>query len=966
MPRFNEIINNFINGEVSPKLYGRSDSEIYKRSTRNTFNMINHPQGGASRRGGTQFVLDKLFIQNTGEEVDLVEGARIFEFIYSKDEAYLIIFPAIYTGFKSLGYPFYIYNIQDGTISRPFFSGGSSAGFAGDSSLGEGTAVSNNQMTSATLLSEIQYAQNGAIMYFAHQDLVPFYIARVAKNSFIAADFYRPFFGLAGTYTEVDSWKNWPYRDINVSATTITASATTGNITLTASTATFTADLVGTNVILTNAGIVGAARITGFTSTTVVNATVLRTMPGIAAYTTWYLSAWSKATGYPRSVAFYDNRAVWGFTKSEPEKIWFSQEFDIAELGNLNTLNPAGTRVSSDPASFSPASVQANGGMWLRGGSGNLLIGTRGAEYSVQTLSGTIPFAVPRQQTSYGSEAIQPALVDDVPVFVQRGFKKIRELVFDYRTEGYVAPEVTFYAEHIFNKSQELLGDLYVSKVKYMAYQALDDNILWIVDNNGYLYGCTKSRENSVTAFHRHELGAGNTEFEEEFIPQIKSIAALPGRNGTSDALYMLVKRKHDSIDKFFIEKIDGSFTGTTLHSDTDTRENQPVFLDCAKIFRTKNANFWAELRIGFVAQLSGGSPVGTSTGSISISASGRLYATAAGGYVTWDGTSNADFQQAGCVEFTWFANGAPAGTATLLSISRSAGNTNNLIEILVTTTGNVQLTILDQASAPIVNTVTIANLSTLGIYPFTDTGQRCSPIHFELNYNCDLGQHRLFVNGKQLGATISGTGTRSSLIDLIRLNADESGNNSRADFVYSGLRIYNTVQHTADFEVFPYAEASDETLEWQDQYTGKVVGVLEDGIYVGEVSVGSNSITLSDVSETVIVGFNYDNYIEIQPVDAGTGIGSAIGSIKRIDRAVIKFQKTAAAQVGPSLTSLEEIVFRTASTPITDPIVLVTDEKVVDFRGDYEREAKLVVFNDQPLPCNVTCVSLRGVTSDV
>ena len=60
MPRFNEIINNFINGEVSPKLYGRSDSEIYKRSCRTLKNMIAHPQGGASRRLGTQRITEAV------------------------------------------------------------------------------------------------------------------------------------------------------------------------------------------------------------------------------------------------------------------------------------------------------------------------------------------------------------------------------------------------------------------------------------------------------------------------------------------------------------------------------------------------------------------------------------------------------------------------------------------------------------------------------------------------------------------------------------------------------------------------------------------------------------------------------------------------------------------------------------------------------------------------------------------
>ena len=960
MPRFNEAINNFINGEVSPKLYGRTDSEIYKRSTRNSLNMINHPQGGMSRRMGSQIVLEKLQ-STTGVRAAINAGARVIDFVYSKDEAYLVVFPCEYTNYGSLGYPIYIYNPKEDVAFAPFFSGGSGAGFNYETSLGVGTtsSVSNNTMTSSTILSEMQYAQNGAVMYFAHQDLVPFYIARLSKNAFLAADFYRPFFNFGATYSEVDIWSKWPYRDLNISTTTLTNSATTGTITITASAATFTANMVGTPVCITNAGVTGVAFITVFTSSTQVTAVVVRTLPAAAAYTTWYLSAWSKEVGYPRSVAFSaDGRTVWGFTKTEPEKLWFSQAGDITELANFNTLNTATTKVSSDPGAFSPASIQANEGLWIKAGSSRLLIGTRGSEYSVDTLSGALPFASPKAQTSYGSEAVQPAAVDDVPVFVQRGFKKLREMIFDYRTEGYIAPEISFYAEHIFNKSQATLGDASVSKIKAMAYQALNNNILWIIDTNGYLYGCTKSRENEVTAFHRHELG-GNLSGT---FPVVSSICSLPSTNGTADNLYAVVTRTINGSSLTYIESLYNDFNGTSLHSNLETKENQPVFMDCAKVFRPRTANFWARLSANSTAEVAGGLTTGTTVGTMNYT-QGFAGASAVTSHISWDGTSNADFAQVGCIEFDWYSIvSSPAGTATLLTISQAAGSTNNLIRIDVTTTSNVVLTIRDSTGTAIINGVTVGNLITEGINPFAGNS---TPIHFELNYSLTSGATRLFVNGRQLGSTITSTGTRTTAIDLIRLNADESGTQSRADFYYGELRIFNAVQHTANFEVFPPNQKTT-TIRGLNYLEGQAVSVLADGIYSGPYTVASGSITLSASASTVIVGLNYNNLLEIQPVDAGTGIGSAIGSIKRIDRANIRFNKTAAAKVGPSTSSLEEIVFRTAATPITDPIILVTDDKVVDFRGDYDRQAAMVIYNADPLPCNVTCVSLRGVTGDV
>jgi hypothetical protein len=61
MPRFNDIQNSFINGELTPKLYGRSDSEVYKRGCKTLKNMIVQPQGGAKRRTGTEFITDRFF-----------------------------------------------------------------------------------------------------------------------------------------------------------------------------------------------------------------------------------------------------------------------------------------------------------------------------------------------------------------------------------------------------------------------------------------------------------------------------------------------------------------------------------------------------------------------------------------------------------------------------------------------------------------------------------------------------------------------------------------------------------------------------------------------------------------------------------------------------------------------------------------------------------------------------------------
>jgi hypothetical protein len=235
----------------------------------------------------------------------------------------------------------------------------------------------------------------------------------------------------------------------------------------------------------------------------------------------------------------------------------------------------------------------------------------------------------------------------------------------------------------------------------------------------------------------------------------------------------------------------------------------------------------------------------------------------------------------------------------------------------------------------------------------------------FELNYDITNGATRLFVNGKQLGSTQTETGTRSSSIDWLGINADVFLGNSRADIFISDFMVFDSVQHIADHDVFQHQQADNSIINL-DYLEGEEVAVVADGLYLGDEEITSGAITLADEYSTIIVGLKYTHLLETMAIDAGTGIGSAQGSIKRIDRAVVRFVESAAASIGPDVNTVEEQVFRVASTPVTDPIELVTDDKVIEFPGDYDRQARIVVTGSDPLPCNVTCIVVRGITYDV
>ena len=938
MPRFNDIVHNFTGGEQSPRLYGRTDFDSYKRSCRNLKNMIVYPQGGTSFRGGSQLVLEDLF-NPIDYDFSLSSSARIIPFVVSETESYFIIFSAdtiASGGFAGYNYA-YSLNLRTGAVG--FFQHQGNFSFLP-------SGATSTVYTDGSKLEKVQYVQSGDVLLLTHPECIPQRIIRLAENTFGWYDYSTP------PTSPISTFSFMPFMDQNTDTShLIDASATTGLITLTSSTSFFNAGHVGSLFAFQDSGTIGIAAVSAYTSPTLVNATVLRTLPAAATAGSgtaqWYEGAWSTYRGFPSSVALWNNRALFGGTVAQPDTIYASQLFDIFEMSNIAVLDPGTALTESDPQSFTIASDRVNDITWMTPGKSDLLVGTRGREYAVKDFTTTSVQINP--QTGYGSEYIQPVVVDDVPVFVQRGFRKLREILFDDRTAGYLSPEVTFFAEHITRKSQSIYPDAVTPKIKQMAYQAMDNNLLWVIDNNGYLYSATKTRETpTITAFHRHELGGAYS----TSIPKVLSIAVAPSADGTTDELYMLVKRTVNSADKITLEKFSYSFYEDTLHEDVDDRRRIPVFLDAAKIFRTHvGANFYARLYSGPNANESDGSATGTVTGSISYTYKRAELSNT--DYISWDGTGNADFAQAGCIRATlWLSE---YGNQGLFCVSKANADADNLIALDIVS-GNLVLTINDATGSPIINAVSLGSLS--GAYYLN------SPLHFELNYDITNGATRLFINGKQFGSTQTATGTRDTSIDLIRVGADYAGSNSVQRGFAADIIIFNSVQHTSDFEYYEYQKkgTSVTRLEYLE---GQTVGVLGDGNDLGTFVVSSGAITLGDSYDTLVVGLVYDFLLEIQSIEAGSGIGSAQGRPTRVDTLALRFNASAQCKFGRDADTQEEINFRSPSDPVDEPIALYTGDYVLPFAGDYTVDSRIVLTGSSPLPCNVTCIVMRGVTND-
>ena len=151
------------------------------------------------------------------------------------------------------------------------------------------------------------------------------------------------------------------------------------------------------------------------------------------------------ADNYPSVVTFFEQRLVYGATNNNPQTLWFSKN------GDYNNFT-AGTG-ADDALIYTIASNQVNAIRYLSA-TRVLTIGTTGGEYVLTATSDgpiTPTTTLIRKYSNYGSAAIEPVQVADVTLFVQRGGRKVREFryVGDINVAAYQAPDITIVAEHI-------------------------------------------------------------------------------------------------------------------------------------------------------------------------------------------------------------------------------------------------------------------------------------------------------------------------------------------------------------------------------------------------------------------------------------------------------------------------------------------------------------------------------------
>ncbi len=545
-------IVNWSGGEMSSSLKGRTDTVPYYAMAETLENVLCTHYGSVFKTPGTKHLARTKTIAN---------DSRLIPFIFSTGQSYMLEFgdsyirffqgggsmvetavnisaatkadPCVVTTSTAHGYSngdaidiesvggmtelnekrFLVANVTSNTMELQDEDGNDIDSSAYTTYTSGGTTERIYEITSPYAhddLSEIKYTQQADIMYIVHPDYAPRKLSRTSATTFTISTI---------TYDSLDIP---PFLSVDTSTTTITPSETTGSITLTASASLFESTHVGAYFKLLHGTTYGYAKVTGFTSATVVDATVIIDFGASTAADSWYEGAWSDKQGWPTDVKFYEQRLYYCGTTYKPLTLWGSKfgEYDNFDQGSND----------DDSVQYTLGSAQVDKIRWLYP-TGVLNCGTAGGPFTLSSGSAAEPITPTnvsvKQQNENGTSMVSPVRIGSYVYYTERSDKVLGQLTYNLDTDSFVTENITYLSDHI-------LG----GGVVEMALQRYPYNILWCVLTDGTMATMTREIKNNVKGWTRQVFGGTDAE--------IKSVGVIP--SGTEDQIWLIEERTINSV----------------------------------------------------------------------------------------------------------------------------------------------------------------------------------------------------------------------------------------------------------------------------------------------------------------------------------------------------------------------------------------------------------------------------------
>ncbi len=231
-------------------------------------------------------------------------------------------------------------------------------------------------------------------------------------------------------------------------------------------------------------------------------------------------ASWT-GSNYPRTGVYFQGRLWLGGTPDAPQTFWASKSVSsITPLPENFTLGA----LDDDAMQFT---VSEEGDIRWLSATKNLLIGTTLGEHIVSSNDGVItPSDIQvTQQSSYGSNYIQPKKIGDQIFYVSPNGLKLRSMQYEWTVENWQSKDITFFSNHITETG-----------IKALAWAQNPDNIVIATLSSGNAAVLTYERGENIFGWGRMEMISGD----------IKDVHANPA-NGNHVVAY-LVQRVSGSL----------------------------------------------------------------------------------------------------------------------------------------------------------------------------------------------------------------------------------------------------------------------------------------------------------------------------------------------------------------------------------------------------------------------------------
>jgi hypothetical protein len=489
--RANPVITDFTAGELSPKLEGRFDLEVYRKGVKTLTNWVPISQGGITLRPGTEYL---GATKNNGK-------VRLVPFIVNETVSYILEIGNAYIRFW-----------KDGSLIED----------------GGNPVEANTPYTSLTHIFELHYCQVYNKIYVVHRNYPPQVLTWTGGDSFTFAAV--SFTGNSGE-VPFQSANNYPgcitawngrlcYASSINDPQRIWASKPFDYATMTYfDTIEYTIEqLRDPSYDFTGDTTSGSADITNISDTDMDYMKVGDRVEGpgipddstISSIGTNNITLNTTATATATGVSLTRKWA----DPSEPETKTVTTSKDVIGEGHAFTIEIA--------------SEMNDKIMWLASGT-DLVIGTESSEWILYR-DATALWQSARLQTRFGSAPLQGLMVNDALVFVQGSKTRIREYHYHYETNGYRSPDLTFFADHMLSAG-----------VVEFDYMNEPDPTVFFVLSDGTVAALLYNKLYNVFAWYRIQLQESS---------EMETVAVVPG--AAYDEIYCIVKRGTDRyLEKF-------------------------------------------------------------------------------------------------------------------------------------------------------------------------------------------------------------------------------------------------------------------------------------------------------------------------------------------------------------------------------------------------------------------------------